>query len=391
MRRNMFVSPRIPPAISPSDIEFWTQATHTAFRPFVRRRAVLTQHRHVFRVELLNLLPILADARLTDALLESVRLCRMAIYSAPRESFAHQIALFPETSQADERWLSLVASTIFLDPSADLADRASQLMTVLDTMVEGCLRPRLAFLFGFAHCIRTGAFPEQKMDLGMYIAQWPDGLADGLRGLMNDPFFGLPISQWRNIASHKNYRRVGHDLFEATYGKNQPKSIQYSFSQLQAIVEWVLQLLAVCRMAQVIIDIEFMRDLKRMGLRELPIRLDAFLIGISHNLRMVGFSYVGEERDVASYEVLYHDDLVRNPRDAMIHASQILDQLSLAVSSDIGCGGSVQRVSIGLLSSEGVKFASASVDVEMALRFLDRDLTLEQYANRVDFWFAPDE
>lgn len=390
MRRNPFIFPRVPVATSHADIETWTRATKEAFAPFVRRRSVLVKHRDIFRTEFVNLIPVIDHPPSARALKEAVRMCRRAIYIDPQAAHAHQIKLFSETSHADSHWLALVTSTKQLDLNADLADRAAQLMALIDGIAEGCLKARITYLFGFAHRLAHGVFPLEMHDFGRCIAEWPVGVAPNLRRLMEDPIFNLPISQWRNIAAHRSYRRIGPDLFEATYGRAKvKKSVNLSYGQLDEILAWTKQVLGVCRMANVIIDIEFMRELRRHGLPDPALRFDAYVMTLSHSMRMVGFTYFGEIQSNKQILVLYRDDLSRNPRDAIVHASQVLDQLALASTSDITLQDTIEEVGIGLVASEGDTYASAVVKVEAALKKLDQELSLEEYIHQIDFWLSP--
>jgi hypothetical protein len=139
-------------------------------------------------------------------------------------------------------------------------------------------------------------------------------------------------------------------------------------------------------MADVIVHIEFMPELQRLGLPEVSIRFDAFMISLSHSLRMVGFSYVGEKQADGELVVFYEDDLKREPKHAIVHASQVLDQLALASNSDIALRDSIRKVGIGLVTPEKKTYASASVPVDVALRWLSRELSQKQYIAQIAFW-----
>ncbi len=391
MRRNPFIDPRIPVASSHTGIEAWTDAAKEAFAPFVRRRSVLVRHRDLFRTELVNLYSVLDHPPSARALREAVRMCRRAIYTDPPRAHAHQINVFPDTSQADGRWLALFMSTKPLDSDADLADRAAQVMDLIDGIAEGCLKPRMFYLFGFAHRLSRGVYPNGDYDFGRSVAEWPAGATPTLRRLMDDPIFGLSISQWRNIAAHRSYKRIGPDLFEATFGKGKnKKSINFDYGRMESVLSWIKQLLAVCRMANVIVDIEFMPELRRHGLSHAALRFDAFMITLSHNMRMVGFTYLGEIRGGNRLTVLYLDDLSRDPTDAIVHASQVLDQLALVSTWDLALRDEIEEVGIGLVTAQGEAIATAVVKVDAALKRLDRQLSLEEYIDQIEFWLAPD-
>ncbi|MGB7602483.1 MAG: hypothetical protein WBM24_19425 [Candidatus Sulfotelmatobacter sp.] len=388
VQRNPFVQPRIPAANKHADIEIWNRAVKESFAPFVRRRRILAESRQELRAELINLLPILDHPGLVKALLESVRMCRKAIYLNSAASHAHQVVHFSDTSRADDNWLGLCASMKPLDANADLADRVTQAMTGIDALAEGCLKPRIKCLFGFAHFLAHAYYPSRVRDFGECIADWPTGIAGTLRGLMKDPAFGISISQWRNIAAHRSYLRTGPDIFQGAYGKKVRKTFTFNFAALQEVLAWSKQLLAVCRMANVIIYTEFMPELLLLGLPDISLRFDAFVVSLSHSLRMVGFTYFAEKQANGELAVLYQDDLKREPKHAIVHASQVLDQLAVVSNSDVALRSVIKKVGIGLVTAEEIMYASASVDVDVALRWLSREISQKQYIAQIDFWIA---
>jgi hypothetical protein len=261
-------------------------------------------------------------------------------------------------------------------------------MAGIDALAEGCLKPQIKYLFGFAYFLAHASYPARVRDFGEYIADWPIGITVGLRGLMVDPIFGVSISQWRNIAAHRSYVRTGTDLFQAIYGKKTKKTLAFNFAQLEAVLAWSKQLLAVCRMANVIICLEFMPELQRLGLPDISIRFDAFMVSLSHSLRMVGFTYAAEKQVDGQLAVFCEDDLKREPIHAIVHASQVLDQLALASNADIALRDIIKKVGIGLVTPEKKTYASALVDVVVALQWLSRKISQKQYVARINFWIA---
>lgn len=261
-------------------------------------------------------------------------------------------------------------------------------MALIAQFAEGCIKPRLHFLFGFAKFLNNGAYPTQSQDFGSYIANWPLRLAPKLKSLFYDPIFRVPINQWRNIAAHKDYRQIGANIFELHFGKTNPTTCQFTFEQLELVLVWAKGLLSVCRMAEVIISIEFMPELKQAGLQNPIIRFDAWMIGLSHNLRMVGFTYISELQDGGELKIMFSDDLQRSPRDAIIHLSQALTQIALAVSSDVGLQDNVTTVGVALCTKDEKEYASAQVSVDIALQHMNRNLTQKQYIYEIEFSFA---
>ncbi len=103
---------------------------------------------------------------------------------------------------------------------------------------------------------------------------------------------------------------------------------------------------------------------------------------------MVGFTYVAEKQVDGQLAVFCEDDLKREPIHAIVHASQALDQLALASNSDIALRDIIKKVGIGLVTPEKKAYASALVDVDVALQWLSRKISQKQYVARINFWIA---
>ena len=152
-------------------------------------------------------------------------------------------------------------------------------------------------------------------------------------------------------------------------------------------LDWAVKALNTLRLATVIVYMEFMADLLAEGLPADPtIRLESWLIHLFHNLSLVGFFCVSYRMIQTTFTIDLVDLQRRPVRDAIIHASQVLDQLSAAVRSDPAVRPSPERVSVRLVGEEARVHAEASVDVSNAIARSEGRLTMKKYVACVDFW-----
>jgi hypothetical protein len=118
------------------------------------------------------------------------------------------------------------------------------------------------------------------------------------------------------------------------FGRKQPTHKRITPAELKRVVQWAASSHLTVRMANVIIYLEYLKEIQALGLPGLRIRFESAMVGVCHNLNIVGFkcgSY-GGERDV--FRLKLQDRLDRPVRNAIIHASQALDQISCALEDD---------------------------------------------------------
>jgi hypothetical protein len=268
------------------------------------------------------------------------------------------------------------------------------MLTTIDSICEACIKTRVKYIYGFSKIIDTQELPDISQSFGSIVSSWPNQHFPLSGTILYDPIFHIPISQWRNLANHRNYTRASVDNFTAHYGPQLQHSVTFTLDQLSAILEWVIATNAVFRMAAIVIDIEFMEEIMEWNPNLTPVRFDAFLIVLSHNLRMVGFSYVSHEVSEGLLTISFFDDLQRSAIGAIIHLSQTLDIIANAADDDLDMHGMITHARVALVSGSERAYATATVAIEAARFFAERKSGLEDYIDCMEFWTEvaePDE
>lgn len=383
-KKSPFTQPVIPQAESHRQIEEYTAAAQQAFWPFVRRKRILTERREILRTELVNLCKILRRSEYEAALLQGIRLCRKGIDADSLSSHRFRALCFLDIATADAKWLGLCSGQKDMS-EASKEDQASSIFRELLIIAEGCIKPRLSLLYGFATHSNAGGFPSEVPGFGTAACDWPATVAPHLHNLLRDPRHGVAISQWRNIAAHQSYVVVGDGVFEATIGGKKKRSFRFALDDLEEVRGWAIDLTGIVRMAELIVMLEYTAELKAAGIPDVPLRFDAWMIGLAHNLRMVGFTYLHEDVTDRTLVLCFIDDIARPARDAIIHVSQILPSLAHIVSEDPSIAKKFDATTIKLLRDDGRSYAQVTGDISRALLYGSKQMDLKEYLDGVAF------
>lgn len=375
---------RLPVDFSRSD---WKEAVFTLFGPYFRRQVQLRANIDSFMIELRNL------ARFSEhpehmALMEwclalhrrVLRVDRAGAYKA-----MHQ--LFPNMAASDERWINIFQMTNRLGSGAAAQDLAFQLFGTIDGIAEGCFKPQLQIIYSFATRDTTGVWPQQvtSLDFGALVANFPASLRAQVPILLSDPDLNIPVNQWRNIAAHKSFKLAGPQTIQVTYGKGNIQTARFGLQRLRNVSRWLIKTHSAARLANTITFVEHMREIVSLGQPVTERPLSTTVLGIGHGLSTIGFEVVRWEVKRREGILVVRDRLSREPRGALIHASQQLVALSIGVLADVTTRSRITTVSLQLLLPSGNIFGAARVAVIDADAYSLRKISLGAYIARIEW------
>jgi hypothetical protein len=371
-------------------VEEWNSAVRQLFGPYVRRKSILGRDRESFQSELVNLAEIEAVPDYSDLLRRILRKYRSIIRADHDAALDFLVRCFESTSRADEHWMSLFMTQPLIAQSSRLYDRVFQKFAILESILEGCYKLQLRVVFGFAARDRTGQFPSDigGRDFGTLLSFIAEAYSSRAHLLIDDPVYGIPVNQWRNIAAHKTFTIISGDAIEIRYGRSTPRSQYIGLTTLDQIINWAKRCLATARIANMIIFLEYMTELRTIGLPTVPLRLESYLVTLCHNLAIVGMECTGYAEEHDAFVLSLRDGLGRAFRDAIIHASQVLDQISAVLEADPTTRGRFQSSVVRLLDERGACLASALIKVDDAIAFTDGKLSLKNRLERTKFDFS---
>ncbi len=277
-----------------------------------------------------------------------------------------------------------------LVPGSRLHDHAFQMFAILDNILEGCYKLHLRVIFGFAARDRTGEFPSDivERDFGKLVSFIADAYSAQACLLIEDPENHIPVNQWRNIAAHKSFAITSENTIEVRFGRGKLKSKHITAEALGRVIKWAERCLATARMANLILYLEYLQDLKIIGLPELSLRLESSLVTLCHNLGIVGFECRSYSEEGNAFILRLQDRLGRAPKDAIIHASQVLHKLATALEDDLTTRRRFERTGIRLIDESERPLASASIKIEDAIAFTVGKLSMKKLVERTTFQFS---
>jgi len=265
--------------------------------------------------------------------------------------------------------------------------RIHALFTMLDNVLEGALKPRLVMTAELGrYAIGQPGHPDPwNADFGAHVMQFPPKLEPAFRLMLRDPEFQIPTNQWRNIAAHKGYATRSSRTLTVTYGRP-PRTRSLTFAALRRTLGWATRMHVAVRLALVIFQLDNFDRLLAGGLdTNASLSLSASLLRLSHALRTVGY----EARTTSSQNrtlTLAAVDLRHRPiHEAIIHLSQLLDQLACAVHGDFATRGLYGRVAIELQRADGAILAVASVDIARAIAWTKGKVGQGEYVDSIMF------
>lgn len=297
---------------------------------------------------------------------------------------------FSNIERADAAWMSLFQTRALTDENCSLYDSVYQTFSDIDAILEGCYKPLFQILYSVVVKSESGGYPSDKkrIDFGEMRSKFPLKFQTAAKLYLEDPKINLPINQWRNIAAHKMFTVKSKSEIELKYGIKLPYKIKILHPDiLREILFWVINDYITLRMANLIICFEYMADFQPLLPEKPNIRLDQWLTGLCHNLAIVGFPCIATEESNETYILIVQNHYKKPTRDAIIQASQALDQLSTALTADLLIKGTYKYAAIKLLDSEGNYLAKAAVKLSDAISLTKGELKLKDYIERVDFHF----
>ena len=316
-----------------------------------------------------------------------LRIDRQGAYGEMRQ-------LFPNMQASDEAWLNMFQVTSPLGSQAAPRDRAFQLFQTIDGVGEGCFKPQLQIIYAFAYREAMGKWPTKTgaQGFGKMVADFPEPRQSAPPIFLHDPILNIQVNQWRNIAAHKSFSLVGPQTIEVKYGNGgKQKSRKLGLHRLRKVSSWLIKTHNAVRLANTITFVEHIQEIFSQGQTNIERPISASILNIAHDLSTVGFNTV--EWIVIKREGVLSvvDQLDRNPREALIHASQQLVQLAVGVLADVATSSRISKVSIQLLLPDGRVFAKARAAVTDADAFSLRKIHLNKYMDRIEWIVDPNK
>ncbi|MFH1235432.1 MAG: hypothetical protein V1685_00650 [Parcubacteria group bacterium] len=371
-------------------VEEWNAAVREQFSPFVRRKSILTRNRDILRTELVNLARVVLHTEYVVLLKRLVRLYRRVFYQDPVSTADLLRDSLAEVTRASENWIGLFREHVSRSPAKVPHDRVHLLFEQLDAMLEGTVKPYLRLAHAFAAHDQSGTFPADldRKDFGQLLDYLRPTLGKPGDLILTVPVLGTTINQLRNIAAHRSFKMIDRETIEVWWGRKQIKTRRLRTANLELVLAWAIRVLAVLSLASVIVYLEYMPEIDARGTPDVTLRVESWLVGLTHNLGIVGFEVVDWEERETAFRLSLRNRLDRSLTAALIHASQDLDQLAMAVDADPTRRDSVELIAVDLLDRNNQLIASAEISILDALAYTRGELSDKDRLDKTRFHFV---
>lgn len=213
--------------------------------------------------------------------------------------------------------------------------------------------------------------------------------------IAGEPRTAISLNQWRNIAAHRSFRCIGPELVEVSFGAGpEPYVRVLTIEDVSETMDWAMKLHSVLKLAVDLLIIDEAEHLHGVGGPPPAVRVDGWLVQIRHSLALQG--YRGAAWGVAGDTIgldLVDTRADRDLQTAIIHSSQVLDQLAYAALRDPIYAGQVKWAVVRIVSDDGKTRARAGarVTVHDAIECVEGRLDMTGLLHRTEFAFAPAE
>ncbi len=364
--------------------EEWNATARREFEPYFSRKDQLEANLSMFHLELRNLARIREHPNYLELLSQTLDLHRRAISDDPVGSYKALARLARNMEASDDRWLNLFETHSPVAASAPVQDRVYSEFVGIESIAEGCFLPQLRILSTVAQREASGTWSDaaERMTFGKLVSSFPAALKPKFALAFDDIVVGIAVNQWRNIAAHKSFKVVGPQKVEVSYG-TQPHRKKIWLLELTQVLHWLVRAHAAVRLAQVIIYLEHVQEIMSNGYVARDVRLSSMLMQLAHDYRTVGFEVLSWATRGTTGVWTVKDLNGRPPRDALIHASQCLVEISVGILADAVTRDVLDSAEVALVQADGKMCGSASTPVVSADSYARGQISMREYMETI--------
>ena len=242
------------------DINKSDSAVFQTFLPFVENQAALKQaiSNGNLRYEYIRFIKVFKGSSYEAGLACLISLFRALYPVYPKQSLDILTNSFWEINRGLKNATQIA---LLQEPNLDLSRLdlfAKYAFRNIGDIIEGTLKPFLHFFFDLITMAHQGS--THKASLGTYTQKLiaHDSMFEQF---LKAEFYGIEISQWRNIANHNSYHILCENEVEVSYGKATVTKQVITREQLEDIFRRLDNILYWLKTAHVLISIDHLYEL----------------------------------------------------------------------------------------------------------------------------------
>lgn len=354
-------------------VDDWNILIKDVFYRYFPNDVSFLKNKDILRTELINYIPLsqnLKYLRLFENTILYFQDLKKQSYSDFEDIFLNHYEKLIET---DTKWTRFCLSQQEIG-KLSRHDVIAVKFKALEEILEGCFKERFKLLF-HTECFFENNCYQENLDFGQYITKFKNPI-NQFYIYLADPCLNIKTSQWRNIAAHNTYK-IRKEHIEITYGKNNPKIVNLSYSQFENVFQWVKNIYSSLRLAEVLTIIGNPTLIQKISNNnyDIPLRIEQWLLQLVHNLQIVGFPFVKILEEQNSLSIILKKKKSGDLKDSVIHASQCLDQFAFGIYSDEFSCDKYKYAKVIIVSEILEELGSAYVEInDICNNEKDRDL-----------------
>lgn len=367
-------------------VEDWNLLLKLKLVKYFSNESILEKNKEILRTEIVNYIRFCTKPEYFKLFEWTFDLYKDCIGSDKQRIIKVLAKSFNEISITDMKWMTNVLTQPDEKEFSE-RDKISYYFKVIDETLEGVFKPRFKLLDKFVNYKLHGNIPDNSgADFGKVIRDFPNQARSETVLFLEDPFFSISTNQWRNIAAHKSFTINKNDIV-VEYGKNTFQTITMSYDDFYSIVHWTQNIYRVIRFGQVLIHLNFIEEIiaELGGTENMDIRFESSLLHIIHNMQIVGFQFVSNDRQDDVFCLNVKGKIGYDIKSSLIHASQCLDQLSCAIYDDKFVRDDFKKTKVCIVDDNRNVLASATITIQVAVNKVKGEMTLDEYLSNMDF------
>ena len=366
-------------------VDDYNQIIKNIFLKYFDSEDIFLQFKEQLRSELVNYVNHILKKDESEKLFEKIIKVFNNALSKNRNGVIEELAnSFLRIVKTDELYMGYYINQPKNISTFTPRDFAVYYFKTMDDILEGCFKPRLELFFKIYKFNLDGSFPDiSNKTFGDIV-----NLINDFDELIKDPIFNIPISQWRNISTHKDFN-VAKENIIVNYGKNNNRKTQsLTHQELKEITFWVNSKYGILRLAEVIIHLNLKKEIikteKYKGL-QVGLRSEQSLLGIIHNLQIVGFKFHSFNEIGNVFELNLYIKSNNDVKESIIHAIQIFTQIAIALDSDEFQKDIFEFIQINMLNKNEKILASAKIDIRSCIDYSYSKIEMGELIKKIEF------
>lgn len=367
-------------------VDDWNSLIELKLAKYFKNESVFKENKEILRTEVVNYIRISIKPeylKLFNWSFDKYTDCLKKDRNKTLEIFSNS---FHKISNTDMKWMTNVLTQADFHKFAE-RDKISYYFKMMDETLEGAFNPRFRLFDQIIHFnISNEKIDNSNSSFGNIISNFPHEFKDEAQLYLKDPLFSISTNQWRNIASHKSFL-IKKNSIDLVYGRSNNHFKNISYDDFYKVIAWTQDIYRAIRLSQVLISLNLIEEIlpKLDGKEKLKIRFESTLFHIVHNMQIVGFKFVSTEETDSTFGINVKGKSGHKVSHSLIHASQCLDQLSCAIYDDDFVRDNFENTRISIVDDENKKLASATVNIQIALKRANNEISQDEYLKNMKF------